>query len=548
MNTVDGSYAGAVVLTLDGINLGHEPEGYIAGDAAVTDAYIAADTVVTNAYKAADTVVTNAYTAADTVVTNAYTAAVALKLSLTGGQMSGNIACMTGVNPCFMTLGGSGNNAINFTDNAYGNRATLQYLQPSSALEFKLFGVPLQTMTSTLATFSVPFAMSTKKITGLAPGASASSDACTVAQMEAGDTAVTSAFTNTLTGYSTTAVANAATASTLTAYSTTAIANAATASTLTAYSTTAVANAATASTLTAYSTTAVANAAVASTLTSYSTTTQMNTALALKVSTTTLASYSTTAQMNAADALKLPLLGGTMGGILTMGGFRINSLGDGTAGSQNACTVSQMEAADDVVTAAYTAAVALKLNRSGGTLTGALTMSGQKILSVGNATLDGDAVNRLQVATGAIPRTAWVSGETIRRTFLHKGNYTLAPTVFTSNTSNFIVTTTFSVTAGNTLIATYTGGIDCIGGNTDLVNFEIEMFNEATNANSTKVAFPEYLRYVGSRLTQISLRALFVPSVTLARTVRVNFTNNSQEDTFTFNNANWVFSLEEIQA
>ena len=110
------------------------------------------------------------------------------------------------------------------------------------------------------------------------------------------------------------------------------------------------------------------------------------------------------------------------------------------------------------------------------------------------------------------------------------------------------MTTTFTVNAGNTLIATYTGGIDCTGGNNDLASFEVEMFTEATDANSVKVGFPEYLPYVGDRMHQLHIRALFTPSTTLTRTVRFNFTNNSQEDTFTFNDSNWVFSLEEIQA
>jgi hypothetical protein len=500
MNTVDGTVRAFTTLTLDGLNATdtaidglssiYATPAYVdSADSQVTNAYVAANTAqttaITAAYVAANTAqttaITAAYIAADTVVTNAYVAADALKLSLTGGTMTGTIVSNSITNPfnffnsstpvtgrmsagnaavtnaCTLQMCSNSASILDFQSNTNATKAQIKYTYGTpGTLNMLVNGVTALSTTDTTCTFGVPLAMSTKKITGLLTGAAASTDAANVAQMEAADLVVTNAYIA-----------------------------------------------------------AVALKVNTSTLASYSTTTQAATA-----TTAALANYSTTAQAATAT----------------------------TAALANYSTTTQMNIADGMVQAGYIAADVLKVSKTGDTMTGTLTMSGSKILQVGNATLDGDAVNRLQVASGSIPRTAWASGETIKRKFFHMGNYSLAPTSFGPNAGNYICTTSFSVTAGNTLICTYSGGISVGGGDHDVVSITFEVFNEATSANSTTVDCPWYLPYNGNRQRFINVRAIFVPTVTLNRTVRVNFHNGSQEDTVTLTNTNWAFTIEEIQA
>jgi len=530
MNAIDGGVVNSVVLTLDGLNATTEQiaatgslyvpltGGTMTGSLTMSGFTI--NNVGTGAVGSAQAVNVAQMTAADTVVTNAYIAADALKLSLSGGTISGsilstgisqpfNFANSAGVvtarlsagttavtNACSIQLCSNSQSILDFQGNANTTKAQIKYLYGTpGTLNMLVNGVTALSTTDTTCTFGVPLAMSTKKITGLLTGAAASTDAANVLQMEAADLVVTNAYI----------AADALKVNT---------------STLASYSTTTQAATATTTALAPYSTTTAAATATTAALAPYSTTTQMNTALGLKVNTTTLASYSTTAQAATAT----------------------------TAALANYSTTTQMNIADGMVQAGYIAADVLKVTKNGDTMTGTLTMSGSKILQVGNATLDGDAVNRLQVASGSIPRTAWASGETIKRKFFHMGNYTLAPASFGPNAANYICTTSFSVTAGNTLICTYSGGISSGGDNHDVVSITFEMFNEATSANSTTVNCPWYLAYNGNRQRFMNVRAIFVPTVTLNRTVRVNFHNGSQEDTVTLTNTNWAFTIEEIQA
>lgn len=73
--------------------------------------------------------------------------------------------------------------------------------------------------------------------------------------------------------------------------------------------------------------------------------------------------------------LKLSLTGGTMSGVIAMGSNKITGLTDGAAASQDAATVSQMEAAD-----------LLKLSLTGGTMSGAIAMGSNKITGLTNGT------------------------------------------------------------------------------------------------------------------------------------------------------------------
>ena len=190
----------------------------------------------------------------DAATVSQLTASPHFYLPLAGGTMTGNLVINRGVNPCIFTLASAGNTTIDFKDDNLVLKGSMQYNQPANSLHFDLAGVTRQTISTTAATFSIPVAMSSQKITGLLAGAGGSTDAANVAQMEAADTAVTAAF-------------------------------------------------------------------------------------------------------QAADALKLNRSGvGAMTGALDMGGFLIQQVNAGGAGSTNAANVFQMEAADTVVTNAYIAA------------------------------------------------------------------------------------------------------------------------------------------------------------------------------------------------
>lgn len=107
---------------------------------------------------------------------------------------------------------------------------------------------------------------------------------------------------------------------------------------------------------------------------------------------TTLAGYGITdaytqTQVDTALALKLNLSGGTMSGNIAMGSNRITGLPTPSA-SNEAATKGY---ADD--------GLALKLNLSGGTMSGAIAMGGNKITGLGDPTSNQDAVTLNYVTT-----------------------------------------------------------------------------------------------------------------------------------------------------
>ena len=135
----------------------------------------------------------------------------------------------------------------------------------------------------------------------------------------------------------------------------------------------------------------------------------------------------------------LPLAGGTMSGIINMNNQSIIGLPTPT-GTGHATSKTYVDTA-----------VATKLPLAGGTLTGNLLMSGTnqvKNLLAGSA--NNDAVTVSQVRTGTLGRTAWVSGELIKRHIMDSGY--LSPTVLTNNvipvntTQSLFGTTAFAYT------------------------------------------------------------------------------------------------------
>ena len=91
--------------------------------------------------------------------------------------------------------------------------------------------------------------------------------------------------------------------------------------------------------------------------------------------------------VDTADALKLNLSGGTMSGVIAMGTNKITGLGTPTL-SADATTKTYVDTAD-----------ALKLNLAGGTMSGAIAMGTNKITGLGTPTLSTDAATKTYVDT-----------------------------------------------------------------------------------------------------------------------------------------------------
>ena len=107
---------------------------------------------------------------------------------------------------------------------------------------------------------------------------------------------------------------------------------------------------------------------------------------------TTLAGFGitdayTSAQTDTLLAAKLNLSGGTMSGNLAMGGFKVTGLGAPT-NSGDAATKTYVDTAD-----------ALKLNLTGGTMSGAIAMGTNKITGLGDPTAAQDAATKNYIDT-----------------------------------------------------------------------------------------------------------------------------------------------------
>jgi len=107
---------------------------------------------------------------------------------------------------------------------------------------------------------------------------------------------------------------------------------------------------------------------------------------------TTLAGYGitdayTTTQVDAALALKLNLTGGTMSGAIAMGSNKITGLGTPT-NTTDATTKTYVDSAD-----------ALKLNLTGGTMSGAIAMGANKITGMADPTNPQDAATKNYIDT-----------------------------------------------------------------------------------------------------------------------------------------------------
>jgi hypothetical protein len=107
---------------------------------------------------------------------------------------------------------------------------------------------------------------------------------------------------------------------------------------------------------------------------------------------TTLSGYGitdayTTTQTDTLLAAKLSLTGGTMSGNVAMGGFKVTGLG-APSNSDDAATKTYVDTAD-----------ALKLNLSGGTMSGAIAMGTNKITGMGDPTNAQDAATKNYIDT-----------------------------------------------------------------------------------------------------------------------------------------------------
>ena len=100
--------------------------------------------------------------------------------------------------------------------------------------------------------------------------------------------------------------------------------------------------------------------------------------------------YANKTYIDAADALKVNKSGDTMSGALAMGTNKITGLGNPT-NAQDAATKTYVDAAD-----------ALKVNKAGDSMTGNLAMGGNKVTGLGTPTANADAATKNYVDTVAL--------------------------------------------------------------------------------------------------------------------------------------------------
>ena len=118
---------------------------------------------------------------------------------------------------------------------------------------------------------------------------------------------------------------------------------------------------------------------------------------------TTLAGYGisdayTTSQVDTALGLKLNLTGGTMSGAIAMGTSKITGLGDPTS-SQDAATKTYVDTAD-----------ALKLALAGGTMSGNIAMGGNRVTGLGAPSAGSDAATKTYADDGLALKLALAGG------------------------------------------------------------------------------------------------------------------------------------------
>jgi len=150
---------------------------------------------------------------------------------------------------------------------------------------------------------------------------------------------------------------------------------------------------------------------------------------------TTLAGYNisnayTTTQVDTALALKLNLTGGTMSGAIAMGTSKITGLGDPTV-AQDATTKSYVDTG-----------LAIKLNLTGGTMSGAIAMGASKITGLADPTAAQDATTKTYVdgiLGSAISASASASAAAVSAT--NAGNSATAASGSATTASTFATDT-----------------------------------------------------------------------------------------------------------
>ena len=178
---------------------------------------------------------------------------------------------------------------------------------------------------------------------------------------------------------------------------------------------------------------------------------------------TTLAGFGivdayTITQTDAALALKLNLTGGTMSGAIAMGANKITGLGTPTA-TTDATTKTYVDTAD-----------ALKLNLTGGTMSGVIAMGANKITGLADPTTAQDAATKNYIDTifgsttsAAASATAAAASATAAATSATNAatSATNSATSATSSTTTGSSLTSTSTTATSTSGVTTTGTCSC---------------------------------------------------------------------------------------
>ena len=237
--------------------------------------------------------------------------------------------------------------------------------------------------------------------------------------------------------------------------------------------------------------------------------------------------------------------GGTMTGSLTMSGGNIN-MGTGYIGllagtnPTDAVNKGQMDAAD-----------ATKLPLLGGTMGGVIQMGNFNITNLAPATSNLHAVNYQQISTGSIPRTTYNSGEVINRVTIGPATgMSFASTVYAPTANGIpLLVASFAATLNNLVVVHLCFSLSASGYGEDLFTVYLSLGQAGASSVQT---FLNYLLPItgagGARNQVVNIKAVFKADSTAVRDIWFTFQNNSANDTITLNNTNWYFSVEHMQA
>jgi len=230
----------------------------------------------------------------------------------------------------------------------------------------------------------------------------------------------------------------------------------------------------------------------------------------------------------------LQLTGGTMSGTIDMANFKIVNL-------QSGATTLEVANAGQV---------AQKLSLSGGTMavgnTGIIMNSG-KISVMGAGTANNDATTVTQMRTGSLGRTAWLSGEHIKKHWEVSGaiNFSMiANTIAVNGTTSLFGPSQFSYTPlvqASTLVLEFGIQIGAATGRSQFTTVIAHQGLTQTFQHNTDAP----ISTVGQ---QVIFKTVHFTPVSLAATpivVTISATSAQSSGVLTVNTSNWTLSVQE---